>query len=77
MAPPGNASATPGAKYSPIRTPISARLTPNSLDSSGATAATLWNWNAMVARTANRTARIPQRLRNVRPLEVATQPETA
>ena len=64
MAPPGNASATPGAKYNPIRMPISARLTPSSLESSGATAATLWNWNAMVARTANRTARIPQRLRN-------------
>ena len=31
MAPPGNASATPGVKYSPIRTPISAMLTPNSL----------------------------------------------
>ena len=31
MAPPGNASATPGAKYSPINTPISASLTPNSL----------------------------------------------
>src|SRR6266851_400830 len=64
-APPGSASATPGTKYSPISTPISAMLTPNSLESSGATAATLWNWNAMVARTANKTARMPQRLRNV------------
>jgi hypothetical protein len=37
MAPPGNASATPGAKYSPISTD----LTLNSPVSSGATAATL------------------------------------
>jgi hypothetical protein len=41
MAPPGKARAMPGAKYNPIRTPISAMLTPNSPVSSGATAATL------------------------------------
>jgi hypothetical protein len=43
IAPPGNESATPGVKYSPIRTPMSARLAENSRPSSGATAATLSN----------------------------------
>jgi hypothetical protein len=44
---------------------------------SGATAATLWNWNAMVARTTNKTARINQRLRNASPPgQIAAQPET-
>src|ERR1700716_54310 len=41
VAPPGNASATPGVKYRPIRIPISASPTPKSCPSSGATAATL------------------------------------
>src|SRR4051812_46585674 len=44
--------------------PISASPTPKLCCSSGATAATLWNWNAMVRRTTNRIARMPQRLRN-------------
>jgi MFS family permease len=39
-------------------------LTPNFVPSSGATAATLWNWNAIDRRTVNRTAKMAQRLRN-------------
>ena len=48
--------------------PTSAMLNPSSLDSNGATAPRLENCTAMVARTMNRTVRMPQRLFNMAPL---------
>src|SRR6266850_467167 len=77
MAPPGNASATPGAKYSPIKTPISARVAPNSLPSSGDRGDALELECYGGANRKQNGKDSPAIAQHSIPLEAATQPETA